>query len=130
MDEPSNRAFLGVMQCTSVSDSNFSSMDAPEARSLTEMTIVNSNPLVLKVPFPFLRLHVLVFAQNVFIKLHVRAKKVLEPRFDSLPILQHFLGDVVSVDVDADCTHNSEFLSLDGDRRAFEFSPAEIQLVI
>jgi hypothetical protein len=105
-------------------------MDAPEARSLTEMTIVNSNPLVLKVPFPFLRLRVLVFAQNVFIKLHVRAKKVLEPRFDALSIFQDFFSDVISIDIYANRTYNSEFFSFDRDRGAFEFSRADVQLVV
>ena len=121
---------FGVMQSTSVSDSNFSLIDAPEARSLTGMTIVNSNPLVLEVPLALLGLCVFVLAQNIFIELHVSAQKVLEPRFDALSIFQHFLGDVISIDVYANRTYNSEFFSFDWDRGAFEFSRADVQLVV
>ncbi len=54
----------------------------------------------------------------------------MEPRFDSLPVFQHLLADVIGVDIDADRANNSEFLSFDRDGRAFEFSRADVQLVI
>ena len=80
--------------------------------------------------FAFERLGVFVLAQNIFIELHVGAQKVLEPRFDALPIFQHLFSDVISVDVDSDRAYDSEFLSLDGDRCAFEFSRTDVQLVV
>ena len=80
--------------------------------------------------FSFESFRVFVLAQDILIELHVGAKKVLEPRFDSLSIFQDFLADVIRVDVDADRADDSEFLSLNRDRRAFEFSRAEVQFVI
>jgi hypothetical protein len=85
---------------------------------------------VFKVPLPLLRLCVFVLAQNIFIELHVGSKKILEPRLDALSILKHFLGDVIRVDVYANRANDSEFLSFDRDRGAFEFSRADVQLVI
>src|SRR6184192_2520034 len=76
---------------------------------------------VFEVPFALQCLGVFVLAQNIFVELDVGAKKVLEPRFDALPIFQHLFGDVISVDIDADRAYDSEFLSLDRDRCAFEF---------
>ena len=78
----------------------------------------------------FQRLRVFVLAQDILIELHVGPKKVLEPRLNSLSILQHFLGDVIGVDVDTDRANDSKFLSFDGDRRTFEFSRANFQLII
>src|SRR5437016_11434375 len=57
-------------------------------------------------------------------------KKILEPRFNTLSVAQYPLGDVISVDVDADRANDSKFLSFDWDRCAFEFSRADVQLVI
>ena len=57
-------------------------------------------------------------------------QEILEPGFDSLPIFQHFLGDVIGVDVDADCANDSKLLSLNGNRGAFEFSRTDVQLII
>ena len=54
----------------------------------------------------------------------------MEPRFDSLSIFQHFFGDIISVDIDADRTNDSKFFSFDWDRCAFEFSRSDVQLVI
>ena len=85
---------------------------------------------VFKVPLALLRLCVFVLAQNIFIELHVGSKKVLKPSFDPLSILKHFLGDVISVDVDANRANDSEFLSFDRNRGAFEFSRADVQLVV
>ena len=63
----------------------------------------------------FERLGIFVFAQNIFIQLHVAAKEILKPGFDPLSILQHFLGDVVRIDVDADPANYSEILAFNGD---------------
>ena len=79
-------------------------------------------------PLALLRLCVFVFAQNILIELHVGAQKVLEPRFDALLIFQHFVADVIGVDVNADRANDSEFLSFDRDSGAFEFSSADVQL--
>src|SRR6266436_7155284 len=95
-----------------------------------EMTILWSKRFVFEVAFALQCLGVFVLAQNILVELHVGAKKVLEPRFDALPIFQHLFGDVISVDIDADRANDSEFLSLDRDRCAFEFSRADVQLVI
>jgi hypothetical protein len=54
----------------------------------------------------------------------------LEPSFDPLSILKHFLGHVIRVDVYANRANDSEFLSFDRNRRAFEFSRADVQLVV
>src|SRR5438552_697690 len=78
----------------------------------------------------FQRLRVFVLAQDILVELYIGAKKVLEPRLDSVLISQHFLGDVIGVDVDTDGANNSKFPSFDGDRRAFEFSRPDVQLVI
>src|SRR5882724_1647245 len=80
--------------------------------------------------FTLQRLRVLLLAKDVLIELHVDTKKVLEPRFDSLSILQHFFADVISIDVNTDRAYDSKFLSLDWNRGAFEFSYANIQIVI
>ena len=80
--------------------------------------------------YPVERLAVFVLAKNIFLELHIGAKKVLEPRFDALSIFQHFLGDVITVDIDADRAHDPKFLALDWDCRAFEFSGADVQLVV
>src|SRR5207249_8063977 len=71
-----------------------------------------------------------VLAQDILIELHVGSKKVLEPCFNSLSISQHFLGDVIGVDVDTDRANDSKLLSFNWDRRAFEFSRSDVQLVI
>src|SRR5437763_14915657 len=76
------------------------------------------------------RLRIFVLAQNIFFELHLGPKEVLEPSFDPLSILQHFLGDVISVNVDANRADDSEFLSFDRNRRALEFSRADVQLVV
>ena len=94
------------------------------------MTILCSKAFVFKVPLPLLRLCVFVLAQNIFVELHVGVQKVLEPGFDPLSILKHFLGDVIRVDVYANRANDSEFLSFDRDRGAFEFSRADVQFVI
>ena len=85
---------------------------------------------VFKVPLALLRLCVFVLAQNIFIELHVGSKKVLEPRLDSLSILQHFLADVIGIDINTNRADDSEFFSFDRDRGAFEFSSADVQLVV
>ena len=81
-------------------------------------------------PLALLRLCVFVLAQNIFIELHVGSKEVLEPSFDPLSILKHFLGHVIRVDVDANRANDSELRSFDRDRGAFEFSRADVQFVI
>jgi hypothetical protein len=88
------------------------------------------NCFVFKMAFAFKRLSVFVFAKDVLVELHIGAKKVLEPGFDALLIFQDFFGDVIRVDINADRTNDSELLSLNGNGRAFEFSRAEVQLVI
>ena len=85
---------------------------------------------VFEMALALLRLCVFVLAQNIFVELHLGAQEVLEPSFDPLPILQHFLRDVISINVDANRAHDSEFLSFDRDRGAFEFSCADVQLVV
>src|SRR6266481_6631651 len=47
-----------------------------------------------------------------------------------LSVAQYLLGNVISVDVDADRANDSKFFSFDWDRRAFEFSRTDVQLVI
>jgi len=89
-----------------------------------------SKPFVFKVSLAFLCLCIFVLAQNIFIELHVGSKKILKPCFDALSILQHFFGDVISIDVDANRTDDSKFLPLNRNRSAFEFSGANIQLVV
>src|SRR5262249_1023890 len=101
---------------------------APFSTAL-EMTNV-SKPFVFKVSLAFLCLCIFVLAQNIFIELHVGSKKILKPCFDALSILQHFFGDVISIDVDANRPDDSEFLSFDGDCGAFEFSRTDVQLVV
>jgi hypothetical protein len=91
---------------------------------------LQSKRFVFEMAFAFERLGVFVLAENVFVELHVGAKKIPEPRFDSLPILQHFLGDEIRIDVDTDRAHDSEFFSFDWDRRALELSRADVQLII
>src|SRR4029453_13527806 len=86
--------------------------------------------LVFEMPLALERIRIFVLAQNIFIELYVGAKEVLEPSFDPLSILQHFLRDVISVNVDTNRADDSEFLSFDRNRRAFEFSRADVQLVI
>ena len=81
-------------------------------------------------PLALLRLYVFVLAQDIFIELHLGAQEVLEPSFDPLSILQHLLGDVISVNVDANRANDSEFLSFNRDRGAFEFSRADVQFII
>src|ERR1700719_2646258 len=44
------------------------------------------NRLVFEVAFAFKRFGVLVFAQNIFVELHVGPEEILEPGFDPLPI--------------------------------------------
>ena len=77
-------------------------------------------------PLALLRLCVFVLAQNIFVELHLGAKKVLEPCLDPLSILKHFLGHVIRVDVDTNRADDSEFLSFNRDRGAFEFSRADV----
>ena len=72
------------------------------------------------------RIRIFVLAQNIFVELHLGTKEVLEPRFDTLSILQHFLGHVIRIDVYTNRTDDSEFLSFDRDRGAFEFSRPDI----
>src|SRR5437016_4398901 len=55
---------------------------------------------------------------------------MLEPGFDPLPIFQDFFSGVVRVDVDADRADDPEVLALDWDRRAFEFTAANVELVV
>jgi hypothetical protein len=94
----------------------------PKVALLPKMTVATSNRLVFEMAFSFQRFRVFVFAQNILIKLHIFSKKIPEPGFDSLSILEHFLGDVISVDVDTDRADDSEFLSLDWNCCAFELS--------
>src|SRR6266481_9926815 len=120
------------MRCVSISDSknfSYSSYD-PIERSLDFARDDNSKTFVFKMPLALLRLCVFVLAQNIFVELHLGAKEVLEPSFDPLSILQHFLRDVIGVNVDANRADDSEFLSFDRNRRAFEFSRADLQLVV
>jgi hypothetical protein len=70
-------------------------------------------------PFALERLGVFVLAENVFLKLHIGAKEVLEPRHHSLAVLQHLIGDVIRVNVDANRSNNAELFSFDRDRCAF-----------
>ena len=90
----------------------------------------NSKSLVLEVALALQRLGVFVLAQDIFLELHVRPEKVLEPGFDPLSIFQHFLCDVVRVDVDADRADDSKVLALDRNGCALEFSGADIELVV
>src|ERR1051326_8576242 len=99
-------------------------------KRLDTARLLQLNYLVFEMPLALSRLGVLVLAKNIFIELHVRSAKVCEPHFDSLAIFQHLLGDVVRVDIDADCAHDAEFLSFNRDRRAFEFSGADVELVV
>src|SRR5260370_21707724 len=94
------------------------------------MTEYALDRFVFEVAFALQRLRVYVLAQNVLVELRVGEKKVSKPRFDSLLVSQHVLGDVIGVDVDANRANDSKFLSFDWDRRAFEFSRANVQLVI
>jgi hypothetical protein len=73
-------------------------------------------PFLFEMTLALERLRVFVLAQDIFIELHLGAKEVLEPRFDPLSILQHFLGDVVGINVYANRANDSEFLSFDGNR--------------
>src|SRR5947208_16759149 len=86
--------------------------------------------LVFEMTLALERLRIFVLAQNIFVELHLGAKEVLEPSFDPLSILQHFLRDVISVNVDANRADDSEFFSLDRNRRAFEFSRADVQFIV
>src|ERR1700757_348068 len=76
------------------------------------------------------RLRVFVLAQDILIELHVGPKEILEPCLNSLSISEHFLGDIIGVDVDTDRANDSKLFSFNWDRRAFEFSRADVQLVI
>src|SRR5262249_33379857 len=71
-----------------------------------------------------------VLAQNIFVELDIGPQKVLKPSFDSLLIFKHFFGEVISIDVNANRANDAEFLPFDRDRRAFEFSCADVQLVV
>ena len=105
------------------------SLTAPFSTSLG-MTKCALRRLVFKVPLALERIRIFVLAQNIFVEVHLGTKEVLEPSFDPLSILQHFLRDVISVNVDANRADDSEFLSFDRNRRAFEFSRADVQLVV
>jgi hypothetical protein len=109
MDEPRSGAFMFVMQSVTILDSNISLVawcHSERSRGLSyyfrkhvaEPNIERCldfarhdnralNAFVLKMAFALQRLGVFVLAQNIFIELHVYAKKVLEPRFNSLSIL-------------------------------------------
>src|SRR5947199_8315198 len=108
------------MRLVSISDSknfSYSSYD-PIERSLDFARDDNSKIFVFKVPLALLRLCIFVFAQNIFIELHLGANEVLKPGFDPLSIFQHFLRDVISVNVDANRADDSEFLSFARNRGA------------
>ena len=81
-------------------------------------------------PLALLCLCVFVLAQNIFIELHVCSKKIFKPRLDALSILEHFFRDVIGVDVNANGANDSEFFSLNRNGGAFEFSRADVQLVV
>lgn len=76
------------------------------------------------------RLLVLIPTQDVFVKLHVRlaegANKYVEPIF----VFQNLFIEVVDVHVDTNRSDQSVRLAQDRDRRALEFSGANVELVI
>src|ERR1700676_305054 len=89
-----------------------------------------SNGFVFEVALALLGLGELIFAQNIFLDLHIDAAKVFEPGLDLFLTLQHFLVQIICIDIDADRSDYSKFLPHDWDRGAFEFSRADIELVI
>ena len=79
---------------------------------------------------PLLRLGIFVLAQNIFVELHVGAKKILKPRFDPLSIFQDFVRDVISVDVDTDAADDSKVFAFNRDARALVFSTPNVEFVV
>ncbi len=90
----------------------------------------NLDCFVLEVAFAFQGFCVFVFAQNIFVELHFGAAEILEERFDAFLALYHFVGEIVYIDIDADRAHDAEFLVINRDGRAFEFSRSDIQLIV
>jgi len=74
----------------------------------------------------FERLRVFVFAQNIFVELHLRSTKVLEKRLDTFLAPHYFVGQIIDIDIDADRTHDPEFLARNRDGRALEFPRTDI----
>ena len=78
----------------------------------------------------FHRFGVLVLAKDVFIRLHIGTTKIFEPRFDPFFTLNHFFSEIVGVDVNANRTDNSKFLSHNGNGRALELPRTNTQLIV
>src|SRR5438034_10287614 len=57
-------------------------------------------------------------------------QKVFEPRLDSFMIFHYLLGQVIRVNVDADCADHTKLLTDDRDRRALKSPGPDIQLVV
>src|SRR4029077_1620629 len=66
----------------------------------------------------------------IFVELRISVEKVSEPRLDPLSVFEYFLGDVIGVDIDTDCTHDSIFFAIHRDCCAFEFARSNVQFVI
>ena len=49
--------------------------------------------LILEMTLALCRFGVLVFAQNIFLELHVGAQKIFKPRLNSLLLFEHFFGE-------------------------------------
>src|SRR4051812_6608268 len=100
---------------------------AANHRLEADATIISLGNFSFKVPFPFLSGGELIFAQDVFIELHIDPEEISKPFLDPLLIGHDVFSQKIGVNVDTDRPHHPKFFADDRDRGALEPAASNVQ---